>query len=110
MSETSGAADAWRRPVPTTRQRRVDLLVAAALAAAAVASVLLARAADFDMGRTPPSSVEEIGWCLVVTLPRAFRRRAPWAADRTMARAVRLVVVVVMFAWLAYVLSATAAA
>jgi signal transduction histidine kinase len=31
-----------------------------------------------------------------------------WAADRTLARAVRLVVVVVMFAWLAYVLSATA--
>jgi signal transduction histidine kinase len=148
MSETSGAADAWRRPVPTTRQRRIDLLVAAALAAAAVASVLLARAADFDMGRTPPSSVEEIGWCLAVSLPLAFRRRAPlvvlvvvaaafiglqaryvaetqlssvclflalftagaWAADRTMARAVRLVVVVVMFAWLAYVLSATAAA
>src|SRR3954451_19383260 len=146
MSETSGAADAWRRPVPTTRQRRIDLLVAAALAAAAVGSVLLARAADFDMGRTPPSSVEEIGWCLAVSLPLAFRRRAPlvvlvvvaaafiglqaryvaetqlssvclflalftagaWAADRTMARAVRLVVVVVMFAWLAYSLSATA--
>src|SRR3954453_16393608 len=146
MSETSGAADAWRRPVPTTRQRRIDLLVAAALAAAAVASVLLARAADFDMGRTPPSSVEEIGWCLAVSLPLAFRRRAPlvvlvvvaaafiglqaryvaetqlssiclflalftagaWATDRTLGRAVRLVVVVVMFAWLAYVLSAAA--
>src|SRR3954451_23450357 len=146
MSETSGAADAWRRPVPTTRQRRTDLLVAAALAAAAVASVLLARAADFDMGRTPPSSAEEIGWCLAVSLPLALRRRAPlavlvvvaaafiglqaryvaetqlssvclflalftagaWAADRTLSRAVRLVVVVVMFAWLAYALSATA--
>src|SRR3954451_10991798 len=146
MSETSGAADAWRRPVPTTRQRRTDLLVAAALAAAAVASALLARAADFDIGRTPPSPLEEILWCLAVSLPLAFRRRAPlvvlvvvaaafiglqaryvaetqlssvclflalftagaWAADRTMARAVRLVVVVVMFAWLAYSLSATA--
>jgi len=30
-----------------------------------------------------------------------------WAADQTLARAVRLVVVVVMFAWLAFVLSAT---
>src|SRR3954452_16670659 len=146
MSETSGAADAWRRPVPTTRQRRIDLLVAAALAAAAVASVLLARAADFDIGRTPPSPLEEILWCLAVSLPLALRRRAPlavlvvvaaafiglqaryvaetqlssvclflalftagaWAADRTLARAVPLVVVVVMFAWLAYALSATA--
>src|SRR5437763_598605 len=139
MSETS-ADEGWRRPVPTARQRRIDLLVAAALAAASVASVLLARAADFDIGRTPPSPVEEIAWCLAVSLPLAFRRRAPlvvlvvvaaafiglqaryvaetelssvclflalftagaWAADRTMARAVRLVVVVVMFAWLAY--------
>jgi signal transduction histidine kinase len=145
MSETS-AAEGWRRPVPTTRQRRNDVLVAAALAAAAVASALLARAADFDIGRTPPSPVEEILWCLAVSLPLAFRRRAPlvvlvvvaaafiglqaryvaetelssvclflalftagaWAADRTMARAVRVVVVVVMFAWLAYSLSATA--
>ena len=132
--------------MPTARQRRTDLLVAAALAAAAVASALLGRAANFHLGRTPPSVVEEIGWCLAVSLPLAFRRRAPlvvlavvaaafiglqsryvaetqlssvclflalftagaWAADRTMARAVRLVVVVVMFAWLAYSLSATA--
>src|SRR4051812_48632878 len=146
MSETSGAADAWRRPVPTTRQRRIDLLVAAALAAAAVASALLGRAADFDLGRTPPTTAEEVLWCLAVSLPLALRRRAPlavlvvvaaafiglqaryvaetqlssvclflalftagaWAADRTLARAVRLVVVVVMFAWLAYALSATA--
>src|SRR3954463_11431472 len=145
MSEISGA-EGWRRPVPTTRQRRTDLLVAAPLAAPAVASALLARAADFDIGRTPPSPLEEILWCLAVSLPLAFRRRAPlvvlvvvaaafiglqaryvaetqlssvclflalftagaWAADRTMARAVRLVVVVVMFAWLAYSLSATA--
>src|SRR4051794_31072953 len=145
MSETS-VADGWRRPAPTARQRRIDALVAVALAAGAVASVLLSRAADFDLGRTPPPPVEEILWCLAVSLPVAFRRRAPlvvlvvvaaafiglqaryvaetqlssvclflalftagaWTADRTMARAVRLVVVVVMFAWLAYVLSATA--
>jgi signal transduction histidine kinase len=145
MSKTS-AADGWRRPAPTARQTRIDVLVAAALAAGAVASVLLSRAADFDLGRTPPPPVEEILWCLAVSLPLAFRRRAPlvvlvvvaavfiglharfvaetqlssvclflalftagaWTTDRTMARAVRLVVVVVMFAWLAYVLSATA--
>jgi len=146
MSESTSVAAAWRRPEPTPRQRRIDLLVALALAAGSVASVLLARAADFDLGRTPPAPVEQVLWCLGVSLPLAFRRRAPlvvlvvvaaafiglqaryvaetqlssvclflalftagaWAADRTMARAVRLVVVVVMFAWLAYVLSATA--
>jgi signal transduction histidine kinase len=146
MSETSAVADGWRRPAPTARQRRMDVLVAAALAAGAVGSVLLSRAANFELGRTPPAPVEEIVWCLAVSLPLAFRRRAPlvvlvvvgaafvglqaryvaetqlssvclflalftagaWAADRTMARAVRLVVVVVMFAWLAYSLSATA--
>jgi signal transduction histidine kinase len=145
MSEIS-AADGWRRPAPTARQTRIDVLVAAALAAGAVASVLLSRAADFDLGRTPPPPVEEVLWCLAVSLPLAFRRRVPlvvlvvvsavfiglqarfvaetqlssvclflalftagaWTTDRTMARAVRLVVVVVMFAWLAYVLSATA--
>jgi signal transduction histidine kinase len=146
MSDTRGATDAWRRPAPTGRERRRDALVAVALAAGSVASVLLARAADYDMGRTPPSPAEEIAWCLAVSLPLAFRRRAPlvvlvvvgaafiglqsrfvaetqlssvclflalftagaWTADRTMARVVRLVVVVVMFAWLAYALSATA--
>jgi signal transduction histidine kinase len=146
MSGTSGAAQAWRRPAPTARQRRIDLLVAVALGAGAVASSFLARAADFDMGRTPPTTAEEVLWCLAVSLPLALRRRAPlavlvvvaaafiglqaryvaetqlssvclflalftagaWAADRTLARAVRLVVVVVMFAWLAYALSATA--
>ncbi len=146
MSQTSGAEDAWRRPPPTPRQRRIDALVAAGLAAGSVASVFLSRAADLDLGRTPPPPAEEILWCLAVSLPVAFRRRAPlvvlvvvaaafiglqaryvaetqlssvclflalftagaWTADRTMARAVRLVVVVVMFAWLAYVLSATA--
>src|SRR3954463_5231395 len=145
MSEISGA-EGWRRPVPTTRQRRTDLLVAAPLAAPAVASALLARAADIDLGRTPPPPAEEIAWCLAVSLPLVFRRVWPlpvlavvaaafiglqarfvaetqlssvclflalftagaWAADRTMARAVRLVVVVVLFAWLAYALSATA--
>src|SRR4051794_12381237 len=76
MSETS-AADVWRRPAPTARQRRIDLLIAAALAACAVASVLLAGAADFDLGRTPPPPVEEILWCFAVSLPLAFRRRAP---------------------------------
>src|SRR3954471_23761107 len=146
MSQTSGVGDGWRRPAPTARQRRIDALVAVAPPPGAVASVLLSRAADFDLGRTPPSPLEEILWCLAVSLPVAFRRRAPlvvlvvvsavfiglqarfvaetqlssvclflalftagaWTTDRTMARAVRLVVVVVMFAWLAYVLSATA--
>src|SRR3954462_15982278 len=146
MSETTGVAGPWRRPAPTPRQQRIDLLVALALAAGAVASVLLARAADVDLGRTPPAPVEEILWCLAVSLPLALRPRAPlvvlvlvsaafiglqaryvaetklssvclflalftagaWATDRTLGRAVRLVVVVVMFAWLAYVLSATA--
>src|SRR3954454_12227161 len=145
MSETSGAADAWRRPVPTTRQRRIDLGVALALAAGTVGSALLARAAGIDLGRTPPEAFEEVLWCLAVSLPLAVRRAWPlpvlavvavafiglqaryvaetqlssvalfialftagaWAADRTLARAVRLVVVVVMFAWLAFVLSAT---
>src|SRR5438309_292688 len=146
MSDTRGAADVWRRPLPTPRQSRVDLAVAAALAAGAVASALLGRAAHFELGHTAPPALEEILWCLAISLPLAFRRRAPlvvlvlvaaafiglqaryvaefelssvclflalftagaWAADRTMARAVRLVVVVVMFAWLAYALSATA--
>jgi TctA family transporter len=134
-SGTDGAAAAHRRARPLSPSP-----------VCAVASVLLAGAADFNLGRTPPSSVEEILWCLAVSLPLAFRRRAPlvvlvvvaaafiglqaryvaetqlssvclflalftagaWAVDRTMARVVRLVVVIVMFAWLAYVLSATA--
>jgi len=143
---TSDGADDWRRPAPTPRQRRIDLLLALALAAGAVASALLARAAEIDFGRPPPGVGEEVLWCLLVSLPLALRRRAPlvvllvvsaafiglqarfvaetqlssiclfmalftagaWAADRTLARAVRLVVVVVMFAWLVYSLSATA--
>jgi signal transduction histidine kinase len=137
---------AWRRPPPTPRQRRADVAVALALAAGTVSSALLARAAGVDLGRTPPAAVEEVLWCLAVSVPLAFRRVRPlsvlvvvaaafiglqarfvaetqlssvclflalftagaWATDRTLARAVRLVVVVSMFAWLAYILSETA--
>ncbi len=143
---TDGAAADWRRPTPTRRQQRVDLLVAVGLAAGATGSAALARLADVEFGRTPPAFAEEVLWCLAVSLPLALRRRAPlavlvvvsaafiglqarsvaetqlssvclflalftagaWAADRTLSRTVRLVVVTVMFAWLVYALSATA--
>jgi hypothetical protein len=143
---TTAPPEAWRRPPPTSRQRRVDVAVALALAGGTVASALLSRAAGIDLGRTPPEAIEEVLWCLAVSLPLMVRRVWPlpvlamvaaafiglqaryvaetqlssvclflalftagaWARDRTLARAVRLVVVVVMFAWLAYVLSATA--
>ncbi len=87
VSDASPAGSEWRRPAPTARQHRTDLLVALALAAGAIASVLLARAADIDVGRTPPAPAEEIAWCLAVSLPLAFRRRAPLAVlDRRLCR------------------------
>ncbi|HYY10105.1 MAG TPA: histidine kinase, partial [Kineosporiaceae bacterium] len=79
--------------LPLALRRRAPLTVLVLVSAAFIG--LQAR----SVAETQLSSV-----CLFLALFTA----GAWAADRTLARTVRLVVVVVMFAWLAWSLSATA--
>ncbi|WP_448612193.1 sensor histidine kinase [Geodermatophilus sp. URMC 60] len=136
--------DGWGRPGPTRAQRRTDVRVGLALAAATVASFELTRSAG-PVLPTSPGLVEQVAWALAVSLPLCLRRVQPlavlvvvaaafialqargvleafmtsvclftalytagaWARDRRAANAVRLVVVVSMFAWLVISLTAT---
>ncbi|GAA2601079.1 histidine kinase [Dactylosporangium fulvum] len=69
--------DDWRRPGPTAKQQRADLVVGVAVAAVALLNLTLARSAGvYSMG-APPSLPEQTFWAVLVTLPLAWRRRRP---------------------------------
>ncbi|WP_178134991.1 sensor histidine kinase [Phytohabitans houttuyneae] len=72
-------AAAWRRPGPTAKQRRNDVLVGVAVAALAQLNLMLATSAGLLPLGDPPSRPEQIAWTLVITLPLAVRRRWPAA-------------------------------
>ncbi|MFI1989310.1 sensor histidine kinase [Actinoplanes sp. NPDC020271] len=67
----------WRRPGPTAKQRRTDLLVGLLVAAVAVVSLYLQRSYGSGHSEHAPPVAEQIWWAVVTTLPLAWRRRAP---------------------------------
>jgi signal transduction histidine kinase len=67
----------WRRPDPTARQQRIDLLVGVAVAAVALFNLTLTSSAGVFALGPPPSWPEQIFWTVAVTLPLAWRRRWP---------------------------------
>jgi signal transduction histidine kinase len=69
--------DDWRRPGPTSRQRRVDLYIGLLVAAAAVFNVVLVRSMGAFVFGPGPSAAEQIAWALVVSLPLIWRRSHP---------------------------------
>ncbi len=71
--------DDWQRPGPTHRQRRIDLYIALATAAAALVNVAMARSMGLFIFGTTPSAAEQYAWALAVTLPLIWRRTHPEA-------------------------------
>jgi signal transduction histidine kinase len=69
--------DDWQRPGPTARQRRIDLYIGLAAAAAAVVNVTAIRSMGMFIFGKPPSAVEHYAWALAVTLPLIWRRTRP---------------------------------
>jgi signal transduction histidine kinase len=71
--------DDWRRPGPTPRQRRTDLIIGGTVTAGALLNVVLNRGAGvftalWGVDRGP---VEQIAWALAVTVPLIWRRSHP---------------------------------
>ncbi|WP_238011178.1 sensor histidine kinase [Dactylosporangium sp. AC04546] len=71
-----GDLDDWRRPGPTARQQRTDLVVGVVFAAFALLNLALARSVGL-YSSAPSSAAEQVLWTLLVTLPIAWRRRWP---------------------------------
>ncbi len=71
--------DDWRRPGPTARQRRIDLYIALATAAAALVNVTMTRSLGMFIFGTTPTAAEQYAWALAVTLPLIWRRTHPEA-------------------------------
>ena len=69
--------DDWQRPVPTARQRRIDLYIALATAAAALVNVAMVRSLGMFIFGTTPTAAEQYVWALAVTLPLVWRRTHP---------------------------------
>ncbi|GAA3249990.1 sensor histidine kinase [Dactylosporangium siamense] len=67
----------WRRPAPTVRQQRTDLVVGIAVAGVALLNLTLARSAGLFSFGPPPPLAEQIFWAMAGTLPLAWRRRWP---------------------------------
>ena len=74
---TPPTVDDAPRPAPTSRQRRIDLGIALAIATVAVLNVFLARSAGLFASEDAPSVLEQLGWSLAVMLPLIWRRSRP---------------------------------
>ncbi|MEU8212971.1 sensor histidine kinase [Micromonospora sp. NPDC049044] len=76
---TVAPRDDWRRPGPTTQQRRNDLWIGLAVTGLALVSLTLARSTGAFLLGPPPSGPEQLFWTVTVTLPLVWRRRWPVA-------------------------------
>ncbi|RUR01610.1 sensor histidine kinase [Labedella endophytica] len=65
----------WRRPAPSQRALRTDIVLAVAFFVGTLFSLMLYRTAGYY--EEPASMGVSIVWALVISLPLAFRRRFP---------------------------------
>jgi signal transduction histidine kinase len=69
----------WRRPGPTPRQQRIDVVIAAAVLAGAIGmTVLINSMGAFAFG-TAPGLAEQLVWSAALPVPLVVRRRYPLA-------------------------------
>ncbi|MET8119766.1 sensor histidine kinase [Micromonospora sp. NPDC005189] len=76
---TVAQREEWRRPGPTTDQRRNDLWIGLGMTGLALVSLTLARSTGAFLLGPPPSGPEQLFWTVAVTLPLIWRRRWPAA-------------------------------
>ncbi|MGK5678689.1 sensor histidine kinase [Actinoplanes sp. URMC 104] len=71
--------DDWRRPGPTPRQRRIDLVIGLVVVAGALLNVVLSRSAGVFVWGVERSLAEQLAFGFAVTLPLVWRRSHPEA-------------------------------
>ncbi|GAB2624243.1 hypothetical protein Aab01nite_17850 [Paractinoplanes abujensis] len=69
--------DDWRRPGPTPRQRRIDLVIGLVVVAAALLYVMLARSVGQIVWGVERSAFEHLAFAFAVTFPLVWRRSHP---------------------------------
>jgi signal transduction histidine kinase len=69
--------DDWRRPGPTGRQRRNDLIIGLVVTGAALLNVMLSRSVGTFVWGVEHSALEQLAWAFAVTVPLIWRRRRP---------------------------------
>ena len=69
--------DDWRRPGPTPRQRRIDLIIGVAVVAGALLNVMLTRSFGQFVFNTERSAAEQLAFALAATAPLIWRRSHP---------------------------------
>ena len=69
--------DDWRRPGPTSRQRRIDLIIGLVVTAAALLNVMLSRSVGIRVWGVERSAAEELAFAFAVTVPLIWRRTHP---------------------------------
>src|SRR4051812_6321048 len=74
---TTADPDDWRRPGPTSAQRRIDVAMGAVVAAVALFNLVLGASIGFDHPQLIPPWPEQVVCTLAVTLPLCLRRRYP---------------------------------
>jgi signal transduction histidine kinase len=71
--------DDWRRPGPTPRQRRYDLIIGLTVVTGALLNVMLTRSYGVFPWGVQHSAAEQLAWAFAVTAPLIWRRRHPEA-------------------------------
>lgn len=69
--------DDWRRPGPTPRQRRIDLVIGLVVVAAALLNVMLSRSVGQFVWGVERSAAEHLAFAFAVTFPLIWRRAHP---------------------------------
>ncbi len=69
--------DDWRRPGPTPRQRRIDLIIGLAVVTGALLNVMLSRSVGTFIWGVEHSAAEQLAFGLAVTAPLIWRRSHP---------------------------------
>ena len=71
--------DDWRRPGPTPRQRRNDLIIGLVVTAGALVNVMLSRSVGAFVWGVERSAAEHLAFAFAVTFPLIWRRSHPEA-------------------------------
>ena len=69
--------DDWRRPGPTLRQRRIDLVIGLVVVGGALLNVMLSRSVGQFVWGVERSAAEHLAFAFAISFPLIWRRRHP---------------------------------